>query len=274
VPSCRQLQRLAPHKPDVLFSILKQIQTDANVSLIEVSADNGDVGEGVDDIITGDEDDVIITSEGEECKSYVVGPTAAELESCQELIQFDHIYHKSTSANPQGQDQGQMQSEVIEVKVDPESQESEVIPQDILTPIADSSTYTEDVNENALISDIDELLDLSSFNWDSMNNIDIEALTSAANDSITATNITPYSKPAPAAVSILPKTNTVKVNITSSLPAAPSQLDLSADSYSLTTSPLNDSVYGSDLGSPLSDDTASFDHLFEDSFTELFPSLA
>jgi len=273
VPSCRQLQRLAPHKPDVLFSILKQIQTDANVSLIEVSADNGDVGEGVDDIITGDEDDVIITSEGEECKSYVVGPTAAELESCQELIQFDHIYHKSTSANPQGQDQGQMQSEVIEVKVDPESQESEVIPQDILTPIADSSTYTENIQENALISDIDELLDLSSFNWDSMNNIDIEALTSAANDSISTTNIqAPCTKPPP--VSILPKKNTVNVNITSSLPAAPSQLDLSADSYSLTTSPLNDSVYGSDLGSPLSDDTASFDHLFEDSFTELFPSLA
>jgi len=267
VPSCRQLQRVAPHKPDVLFSILKQIQTDANVSLIEVTADNGDNGEGVDDIITGDDDDVIISSEGEECESYVVGPTAAELESCQELIQFDHIYHKWTSASPQGQDQGQMQSEVIEVKVDPESQES----QDIITPIADSSC-TENINENALISDIDELLDLSSFNWESMNNIDIEALTSAANDTITTTNIAPCTKTAP--VSILPKTNTVKVNITSSVPAAPSQLDLSADSYSLTTSPLNDSVYGSDLGSPLSDDTASFDHLFEDSFTELFPSLA
>merc|ERR1712038_1604165 len=125
----------------------KQIQTDANVSLIKVTTDNGDNGEGGDDIITGDGDDVIISSEGEECESYVVGPTAAELESCQELIQFDHIYHKSTSASPQGQDQGQMQSEVIEVKVDPESQESEVIPQDILTPIADSSTYTENVSE-------------------------------------------------------------------------------------------------------------------------------
>jgi len=264
MPNCRQLQRVATHKPDVLFSILKQIQTDANVSLIEVSADDG----GDDDIIAGSDD--IIISEEESEPAGLVGPTAAELESCKELIQFDHIYHKPTSTSPQ---QGQM-SEVVEVKIDPESEseavaQNEVIcsSQDISTPVTDNS-YT----DNALI-DIDELLDLSSFNWDSMNNLDLEALTASSDtDNITPSNIAPCTK-SNTSVSILPKTNTVNVNITSSAPAPP-QIDLSTDSYSLITSPLNDSVYGSDMGSPLSDDTSSFDHLFEDSFTELFPSLA
>merc|ERR1712004_710277 len=152
------------------------------------------------------------------------------------------------------------------------SQLNEVIcsSQDISTPVTDNS-YTD--NDTSLI-DIDELLDLSSFNWDSMNNLDLEALTASSDnpDNITPSNIAPCTK-SDTPVSILPKTNTVNVNITSSVPAPP-QIDLSTDSYSLTTSPLNVSVYGSDMGSPLSDDTSSFDHLFEDSFTELFPSLA
>jgi len=180
MPNCRQLQRVATHKPDVLFSILKQIQTDANVSLIEVSADDG----GDDDIIAGSDD--IIISEEESEPAGLVGPTAAELESCKELIQFDHIYHKPTSTSPQ---QGQM-SEVVEVKIDPESEseavaQNEVIcsSQDISTPVTDNS-YT----DNALI-DIDELLDLSSFNWDSMNNLDFEALTASSDN---PDNITPF----------------------------------------------------------------------------------
>jgi len=272
VPNCRQLQRVATHKPDVLFSILKQIQSDASLNVIEVSADDG----GDDDIITGS-DDIIIAEEGG-VSSGLVGPTAAELESCQELIQFgDHVYHKPTCTSPQPQGQTpEVMSEVVEVKIDPDTE-----PEDIQSHAAAQNEFicSQDVtspdteNTDSDLVDIDELLDLSSFNWDSMNNLDfVEALTAASSSDITAPDAAPCTTKSNA-VSLLPKTNTVNVNITSSV-AEPPQMDLSADSYTLTTSPLGDSVYGSDLGSPLSDDTSSFDHLFEDSFTELFPSLA
>jgi len=262
MPNCRQLQHVATHKPDVLFSILKQIQSDADISCIQVADDDvSSCGEEHDDIIIQADDDVTVVEET------MVGPSAAELESCKELIQFDHIYHKPTTSS---QGQGQMS----EVKLNPEPEviqlvtQNEVIPspQDMPpAPILDNA-LTE--GDNTLI-DIDDLLDLSSFNWDTMNNLDFEALTETSD--ITTSNIAPCTKPITEA--IFPKTNSVNLNITSSVPLPP-HVDMVSDYPSPTRSPLNDSVYGSDLGSPLSDDTSSFDHLWEDSFTELFPSLA
>lgn len=272
MPGGDQLHRVATHsKPDVLLSILKQIQADASVNLVEIDSISGGEPSG---------DDAQTVAEETTSPDVMVGPTAIELESVKELIQFDHIYYKPTSPKGQGQPSTFVEGHVpedIEVEID-----SEVM----------TSSSEDDSNSDTALLDIDELLDLTSFNWDSMNHFDFDALTESndalteSSDALTESNdIAPVESSDITPVTLItapitkpttePKSNAVNVNITTSCPA-PSYVDFAPD-YGLVHSPLlNDSVYGSDLseiGSPQSD-MSTIDDLWGDTFTELFPSLA
>jgi len=133
-------------------------------------------------------------------------------------------------------------------------------------PIHTDTPASHSVSDNLL--DIDELLDLSNFNWDSMNNFDFESLTDTAED--VATSVFKSDSQSGQSVN-------VNITATSTLPDSSGYAVIADASSPLSvmaaSSPLNDSVYGSDLGSPAQSE-ASIDDLWEESFTELFPSLA
>jgi len=269
----RSLHNLAPHrKPDVLYSILKQIQADASSKLVDNNPDSN----------PAEYDEITVVEETPSPSNTVcLGPSATELESVKELIQFDHIYYKpATTASQPHVELGQVcENTEIHIVTDselptissmdtalPESlaPEEAVMPIHTDTPVMPGPIHTDTPALQSVIDnllDIDELLDLSNFNWDSMNNFDFESLTDTSED--VAPSVCKSDSQSRQSVH-------VNITATSTLPDT-SGYAVMADA----SSPLNDSVYGdsSDLGSPVQSE-ASIDDLWEESFTELFPSLA
>jgi len=235
----------------------------------------------------------------------VVGPTPAELESLNELINFDHIYYKPAIPVIPKQESTELEpiiGDTIEIISDDDSQDCEELPSSSDTHVIcdtsrvsnESQNLVENVHSSDSSSgltsdiplDIEGLLDFSSINWDNMS-LDLDALASLTSDATQDISMNICQPPESAVNSTSPeeylskptKLNNVNVNITSDI-FTPNDHRLNLgdvtqglDQHITIKEELGYGSEFSDAGSPMSSVSSHIDDLWEDSFTELFPSL-
>lgn len=242
----------------------------------------------------------------------VVGPTATELESIKELINFDHIYYKVPSGAYTDSVQEEKPKSVY-VSVTVAAEPITVQQQQVATPLVSSSTnqntkediidLTQPQLDLPMDVNINDLLDMSS--WNELMDIDDllqrDLATTAEVKATTVTN-TPVIAPATnisGGVSLISKDSSIATSskhqkslISRRKRKAEEPITLETDNFITDHGLLSPSLlsfdsemsynnetsgYGSDLsdiGSPKSDiSSALSDDLWEESFTELFPSL-
>ncbi len=236
----------------------------------------------------------------------VVGPTTAELESINELIKFDHIYYKTPdSANKDNVVNVVKEEEPknVSVSVTVAAQPITSVQQQVTTPSASCPTnQSKEVSglttpQLDLPVDINDLLDLSTDSWNQLIDLDVllqgelnltaEVTAATVTDTcVTATNTkssvsliskdksivkNSSSRKRKAVEPISMETNSVITNDQLLSPDSRLNFDMDLTSQS---SPFSESCYSSDIGSPKSDISSALgDDIWEESFTELFPSL-
>ena len=237
------------------------------------------------------------------CSAAVVGPTAAELESLKELIQFDHEYYKSeppTMNVSQYNDKPQSNLSQVTTSGTAKMTESKCVTSSKVPSATESnsenaanvasfqnSTNTvmpsESELEKYLERNFESLVDLNALLEESqVGGLDQVASVSSEDKTIHMNSesvlVTGRSvKEVNERLNLQPEVISFSDDLTSVIPYSPLQ-SLVDDEASLKTS-ISDSAYSSDLSdvnSPKSD-TSLFeesDILWEESFTELFPSLA
>jgi hypothetical protein len=232
-----------------------------------------------------------------------VGPTTAELESLNELIRFDHIYYKSEGGEKVKcvSSKGIASSnDVVNILSLPDS--SVVAQQNVECPKPVTPA------ENSKWVDFESVLNLTDmvhFN-DSLNDlVDLDALlqdnllstvTSGGTDNIQGTtspvakdtrvhSLVPQNEPAPKRrkthnlrLSMPDNTNFKREKIVSPVQSKPLEVFSAEDLFTLdSSSSVSDSGYVSELSdasSPRSEISSVLgDEVWEESFTELFPSL-
>jgi len=281
---------------DVLLGLLKQIT--------EAAAEEAQPGEQIV------QPELSQTAQSDSQVSAVVGPTTAELESINELIKFDHIYYKAPNgADKDSVKSQEVEPKNVTVSVTVAAQPITEVPQQVATPPASTTTNQNkeviDLTQSQLDLpvDINDLLDISSDSWNQL--MDIDALLQGELNSTTevtaatvtntpaaTTNISSgvsliskdksivknskqnklsSSRKRKAAEPITMETNSVIAN--DQLLTPDSLLNFDTD-LSAQKSPFSESGYSSDIGSPQSDiSSALSEDLWEESFTQLFPSL-
>jgi len=226
-----------------------------------------------------------------------VGPTATELESIKELIQFDHEYYKTESSIINSAQQGV----TILKKIAPKSNQKifSIPAQDAIMESVIEPVNLEDENETVCYAE----LDLASYLQENMGSLmDLESLLGASEIPDSSAAVTDACSEDEAVYSPQnpPKSGTqTEDQFTDSTSKMDINLDLDMFNFSedlildpmqspvhslneeLPIKPvpsLSDSAYGSDLsdvGSPRSDHSIfDQDTIWHESFTELFPSLA
>ena len=223
----------------------------------------------------------------------VVGPTPAELESLKDLIKFDHIYYKTPKSTDLAEQDGKMVVVSLPEPVEsddidqPDTMESEVEISSSPQIVLDEDVM--DLMDYETVASLSKLLDLDSFLQGNL--AEEPALTDMAATTTTSDEMT---KETPCVIS-----QDTQPTITLTCPSRKRKASLSSNDSSSTgntpsltvlgsddvfgmdaSSPLmgnhSDSGYGSDMYamSPNSDASSLLgDDIWEDSFTELFPSL-
>ena len=258
---------------DVLYSLLEQIQED-------VASDSS--SSPVAAVVPSSPAPAPARS-----PAAVVGPTATELESLNELIKFDHIYYKPAvpSVPSVGQDLTvDSDCEIIEVKEEPD-QDSEctaaasglavtVTPAEQEPMAVTATPATQDVVavpmppaglEAEPELDLDELLDLGAINWTQFN-LDLDSLSESNSTDTTQLSVTTLSE-CPTTTPIghsnvsveasSPRKRKLSTDTATSLPGSPTasplcSLDLTDTLFgleqpSLPTCSQSESGYGSEL---------------------------
>ncbi len=253
-------------------------------------------------------EDAISASVGEAGVVTVVGPTATELESLNELIRFDHVYYKATTSSPETVElspvaadatspppslqttSGEAAVSVVKrLKPKPQAtttQQQQQQPQLLLPTI----TLDDELSQESLA----RLLDLNSILEEDLLKQNDETLhmPALASPEIAA----PDNNTADTTGCIAVSKDTLQVptdklqsrkrkrqssvngyNLSQNTSLSPRAARLCSDDIMEELSPLYDSFYGSDVSdalSPRSDVTSPLGtDGWEESFTELFPSL-
>jgi len=275
---------------DLLFSILQQIE-DGSITADDIPAAACSAAE----------------TSSEQPTPSLVGTPTAELESIKELIKFDHIYYKpDTSVKSMDCDVNiiveyqdiELDNGVSEEVVEqvPVATEYTAVASNENTNIEHNDSFelqTTDLSSKADVElDIDSLLDLESIDWNSIV-LDVDSLVQENCDrSSTTTSCDNDTQKLPhscsnksTSISHVPSTSSRKRKHSVHSPVSHVQklspnlsdelLDLVSQNTSISES---SSGYGSELsdaGSPYSDLSALDEDsdLWQESFTELFPSL-
>jgi len=274
---------------DLLLSILQQIE---------------------DGSITADDIPAAVCSNtetsAEQPAPSVVGTTTAELESIKELIKFDHIYYKPDTSVKSTECDVNIIVEYQDVELNSSVSEEVVEEVPVVTEcstIASNDSINNEYNDSLALQttdlsgktdvelDIDSFLDMESIDWNSIV-LDVDSLVQeSCKSSSTATSCDNDIQKLQHScsnkltnISHVPSTSPRKRKHSVHSPVSPVQTlsanlpDELLDLVTQNTSISESSGYGSELseaGSPYSDlSTLDEDSdLWQESFTELFPSL-